>query len=81
MSEISNTRLSRVPGGGYATIKGFSCPPRQLSRLAPLGLIRGARLAVIRNRKGHALIIASGHTTIALARQVAAAVTVGDVHV
>ena len=80
MSKLSDTRLSGVPGGRYATIKGFSCTPRQLSRLSPLGLIRGARLAVVRNKKGHALIISVGRTTIALSRQVAEAVTVGDVH-
>ncbi len=80
MTKISDTRLSRIPKGSCATIKGFCCTPRQLSRLAPLGLIRGARLAVVCNKKGHALIITAGRTTIALSRQVAAAITVGDVH-
>jgi len=80
MKKLSATRLSGVPGGWCATIKGFSCTPRQLARLSPLGLIRGARLAVIRNEKGHALIIASGHTTIALSREVARTITMGDLY-
>lgn len=80
MNKLSDIRLSGIQGGWCATIKSFSCTPRQLSRLSPLGLIRGARLAVIRNEKGHALIIASGHTTIALSRQVAEAITMGDPH-
>jgi Fe2+ transport system protein FeoA len=80
MKYSPDIRLDGIPGGRTVVITEFYCTQRQLSRLAPLGLIRGAALAVIRNKNGQALIIAAGWTTIALSRQVAAAIRVGGPH-
>ncbi len=77
MEYSPDARLAGIPSGRTVVITGFSCVSRQSSRLSPLGLIRGAALKVIRNKKGHALIVMAGRTTIALSRQVAAAIHVG----
>lgn len=78
MEASSDIRLAGIADGRTVTIAGFRCSTRQLSRLAPLGLVRGVSLVVIRNRRKHALIVEAGRTTIALSRKVAENIYVGE---
>ena len=80
MTQSVYMSLTRVLPGSTAVIETLGCTPRQFSRLAPLGLVRGAEVTVLRNNMS-GLLLEAGQTTIALSREIAASIKVGGKHV
>lgn len=70
-------KLSDISSGQTAVIKGFTCKDRQFFRLAPMGLLRGKTVLVVRNNRRNPLLIEVQQTTIAISREVAGTILTG----
>ncbi|HAS89192.1 MAG TPA: hypothetical protein DCS48_07790 [Desulfovibrio sp.] len=73
-----NFRLADVPKGQSTTIHKICCSARDASRLAPLGIVRGTDVEVLRNSRGGAVLVEVRNTVVALSRFVAENITVRE---
>jgi len=68
--------LAEVRQGESVMVTTMDCSPRTLSRLAPLGVVRGAGIEVLRNTRKGAMLIEVRNTVVALSRAVSQGISV-----
>ncbi len=69
-------KLADVPQGGAATVEEVACSPRERSRLAPLGIVQGVGVEVLRNVNRGAVLVEVRNTLVAMSRAVAEGIVV-----
>lgn len=62
-----------------AVVLELNTSARDTARLAPLGIVRGCRVMMLRNGRSGAVLVEVRNTVVALSRLVARNITVGGV--